>query len=191
MLSIGLNYAREALMQREEQIIKNLQRGVDVDKGFRQLLSEYKERIYWHIRGIVGTHEDAADVLQNTFLKAYKNIKSFKLDSKFYTWIYRIATNESLNHLQRNKKYVGEGDISELRDLKADEYFDGNQAQMVLQSALESLPHKQKVVFNMKYFDNMSYKEMSEILETSVGALKASFHHAKNKIEAFVKQQSL
>ena len=178
-------------MQTEEQIIKSLQRGVDVDKGFRQLVSDYKERIYWHIRGIVNTHEDAADVLQNTFLKVFKNIKSFKADSKFYTWVYRIATNESINHLQKNKKYISEENTFEIQNLEADSYFDGNEAQQILKLAIEKLPHKQRIVFNMKYFDDMSYNDISVVLGTSVGGLKASFHHAKNKIESYVKQQSL
>ncbi|GLR17820.1 RNA polymerase sigma factor [Portibacter lacus] len=178
-------------MQNEELIIKNIQKGIDVEKGFRTLVTLYKERIYWHIRGIVKTHEDAADVMQNTFLKAYKNIGTFKSDSKFYTWMYRIATNESLNHLQKQKKYKSEEAEHEVLSLEADTYFDGDEAQMILQKALESLPDKQRIVFNMKYFDDMSYNDISEVLGTSVGGLKASFHHAKNKIEAFVKQQSL
>jgi RNA polymerase sigma-70 factor (ECF subfamily) len=177
-------------MLNEELIIKNIQKGFDVEKGFRQLVNSYKEKVYWHIRGILKNHEDSADVLQNTFVKAYKNIKSFKADSKFYTWIYRIATNESLNHLQKNKKHLGGGDMEEMKQLAADHYFDGNEAQRILQKALESLPDKQRLVFNMKYFDDMSYDDISEVLGTSVGALKASFHHAKNKIEVFVKQQS-
>ena len=178
-------------MLNEELIIKNIQKGVDVEKGFRQLVNSYKERIYWHIRGILKNHEDSADVVQDTFVKAYKNIKSFKADSKFYTWIYRIATNESLNHLQRSKKHKSEGDSSEMTGLIADHFFDGNEAQQTLQKALDILPEKQRIVFNMKYFDDMSYNDISEVLGTSVGGLKASFHHAKNKIEAFVKQQSL
>lgn len=178
-------------MLNEELIIKNIQKGIDVEKGFRMLVNTYKEKIYWHIRGILKTHEDAADVLQNTFIKVYKNIKSFKADSKFYTWIYRIATNESLNHLQKNGKYRNDGDVIELGKMKADHFFDGSEAQRILQEALDLLPNKQRIVFNMKYFDDMSYKDMSLILGTSEGALKASFHHAKNKIEAFVKQHSL
>jgi len=178
-------------MQTEEQIIRNLQRGTDVEKGFRQLVSENKERIYWHIRGIVTNHEDAADVLQNTFLKAYKNIKSFKADSKFFTWIYRIATNESINHLKKEKRYVSEDGGLEIQNLEADSYFDGSKAQQILKLAIETLPHKQRIVFNMKYFDDMSYSDISEVLGTSIGGLKASYHHAKNKIESYVKQHSL
>lgn len=178
-------------MLNEEKIIHNIQKGIDVEKGFRQLVNAYKERIYWHIRGVVNTHEDAADVMQNTFIKAYKNLKGFNADAKFYTWLYRIATNESINLLKKNKRFLSEGDEQLLHREEADTYFDGDEASKILQEALERLPHKQRLVFNMKYFDEMTYEEISSILETSVGALKASFHHAKNKIEAFVKQQSL
>jgi len=178
-------------MLNEEQVITNIQRGIDVDKGFRFLVNTYKERVYWHVRGVVGTHEDASDVLQNTFIKAYRNINKFNADSKFYTWMYRIATNESINYLKKNKKYRNDDGEMTLINTVADVYFDGDEAQQILKVAIEKLPHKQRIVFNMKYFDEMTYDEISEILETSVGALKASFHHAKNKIEAFVKQQSL
>ncbi|WP_235298787.1 RNA polymerase sigma factor [Portibacter marinus] len=178
-------------MLNEEQIIQNIQSNIDVDAGFRQLVNAYKERIYWHIRGVVSTHEDAVDVMQNTFLKAYRNIKKFNADAKFYTWLYRIATNESINLLKKSNRYRNDDSENMLNHKEADVYLDGDEAVLILQRAIEQLPHKQRLVFNMKYFDEMTYDEISEILETSVGALKASFHHAKNKIEAFVKQQSL
>jgi len=178
-------------MLHEESIIRNIQSGIDVEIGFRKLVGEYKERVYWHARGIVGGHEDAADVTQNTFVKVYKNIGNFKRDSKFYTWLYRIATNESLNLLKKSKKHKGHVGDEELSKAAAQGYFDGTKAQRTLQDAIAQLPSKQKIVFNMKYFDEVTYNEMSEILETSVGALKASFHHAKNKIEAYIKEQCL
>ena len=177
-------------MLNEETIIEEIKDGLNVDRGFRTLVELYQEKIYWHIRSIVKVHEDANDVMQNTFIKAYKNIGNFKQDSKFYTWLYRIATNESLNFIKKNKNRVTIGmdeSINVLERLNADPYFDGNQAQIVLIKAIEQLPEKQKLVFNMKYFEEMSYQDISDILKTSVGGLKASYHHAVKKIEAFVK----
>ena len=180
-------------MVNEESIIRQLQQGIDVNKGFKVLVQLYQERIYWHIRSLMKSHEDTNDVMQNTFIKAYKNIGKFKQDSKFYTWIYRIATNESLNFINKNKKRAISG-IEEhaevLKRINADPYFDGNDAQAILLQAIQTLPEKQRLVFNMKYYDEMTYKEISEILETSVGALKASYHHATKKIETFVKRDS-
>jgi RNA polymerase sigma-70 factor, ECF subfamily len=135
-------------------------------------------------------HDDADDVLQNTFIKAWKNLKDFKGDSKIYTWLYRIATNEAITHLNKSKRDKTdaldgyENHLSNLLD--NDEYFDGNAAQLLLQKAILTLPEKQRIVFNMKYFDEMKYTEMSEILETSEGGLKASYHHAVKKIEEFL-----
>lgn len=159
--------------------------------AFKKLVSEYKERLYWHIRRIVLNHDDAHDVLQNTFIKVFRNIHSFKGDSSLYSWIYRIATNESLTFLNQKKKRSGlsSEQIQEklIQNLKSDAYFDGEQAMFILQEAISKLPEKQRLVFNMKYFDNMKYNEISEILDTSIGALKASYHHATKKIEKFIK----
>lgn len=177
-------------MVNEEEIIKQIQQGKNVESGFKTLMRLYQEKLYWHIRSILKSHEDSNDVLQNTFLKAYKNINQFKIDSKFYTWIYRIATNESLNFLnKRKRKAMATLEEHEylIENLNAEQEIDGDKAQRVLQMALDRLPDKQKIVFQMKYFEEMNYKDMSEILDTSVGALKASFHHAVKKIEAFVK----
>lgn len=174
----------------EEEIIENIKKGIDVEQGFRWIVSTYKERVYWHIRGIVGTHEDATDILQNTFVKVYKNVRSFQQEARLFTWLYRIATNESLNHLKKNKKFRSEELGVNLSLHEAETHVDGEEIQQLLQKALETLPHKQRLVFNMKYFDEMTYDQISEILETSVGALKASFHHAKKKIEAFIKVNS-
>ena len=165
------------------------------EHGFRCLMSKYKERMYWHIRKIVVCHEDADDVLQNTFIKVFRSIERFKGDSGLYTWMYRIATNESLTHLKKMKRISAKAlDNEELmlsQKLVADTHFEGSVIQETLQNALLTLPTKQRMVFNMKYFDGMKYKEMSEVLETSVGALKASYHHARQKIEAYIKKQEI
>lgn len=163
------------------------------DQGFRVLMVQHQEKIYWHVRKMVTFHEDADDVVQNTFIKVYKNIDKFKGDSKLYTWIYRIATNESLTFLRKkknNREDAIDGDNSSFAAaLKADKYFDGTEAEHLLQQAMQILPEKQKLVFSLRYYDNMSYAEMSESLETSVGGLKASYHHAVKKIEDFIKSE--
>ena len=150
---------------------------------FSAIVAQYKERLYWHIRKMVIVHEDADDVLQNTFLKAWKGLENFKGDAKMYTWLYRIATNEAINFLnsKRNFQTAPLEDAGHL--LHHDAYFSGDELQLKLQEAILSLPEKQRIVFNMKYFDEMPYDEMSEILGTSVGALKASYHHAVKKIK--------
>ena len=164
------------------------------DAGFKILMQQYQESIYWHIRRMVITHEDADDVVQNTFIKVYKNIGSFKAESKLYTWIYRIATNESITFLnKRNRKRtesIDNDDVSLENQLTADEFFDGDEAQLILQQAIIKLPAKQKAVFNMRYFEEKSYKDISSIMETSVGALKASYHHAVKKIEESIKNRT-
>ena len=150
---------------------------------FSVIVAQYKERLYWHIRKIVIVHEDADDVLQNTFLKAWDGLNTFKGNAKLYTWLYRIATNEAINFLnsKRNRQMMPLEDAGHL--LYHDSYFSGDELQEKLQKAILALPEKQRIVFNMKYFDEMPYDEMSEILGTSVGALKASYHHAVKKIK--------
>ena len=160
------------------------------EASFRRLISLHKERLYWHIRKIVLNHDDADDVLQNTFIKVFKHIEGFKGDSKIYSWMYRIATNESISFLNKKAKQL-QTDIQNVQELavqnlEADVYFDGDGIQMKLQRAIVSLPQKQQLVFNMRYFDEMKYEDMSDILDTSVGALKASYHHARKKIERFL-----
>lgn len=154
-------------------------------------MSLYKERLYWHIRKIVIRHEDADDALQNTFIKVFKSIDSFKGESKLYSWLYRIATNEAINQINRNAKHqqmTSEAyQLQAINNLRADIYFDGDEIQIKLQKAVANLPQKQQLVFNMKYFDDMKYKDMAEILDTSEGALKASYHIAVKKIEAYLK----
>ncbi len=159
--------------------------------GFKALVSNYSERLYWHIRRIVLVHEDADDILQETFIKAWQNLDSFRGDSRILTWLYRIATNESLGHLRKFKdKYhleIDNPEISIINTLESDSYFDGDEAVIKLQKAILSLPEKQRIVFLMKYYDEMKYKEISKVLDTSVGGLKASYHHAVSKIEEFLK----
>lgn len=161
-------------------------------KAFEVLIDMYKERLYWHIRGIVLNHDDADDVLQNTFIKVYRNIDGFKGDSKLYSWMYRIATNESLTFLKQKSRKLGVSDVEYqerlVEKLQADVHFDGDEIQLKLQKAIAILPEKQKLVFNMKYFQELKYQEISTILETSVGGLKASYHLAVKKIEAYLKE---
>ena len=163
------------------------------ESGFRSLMHQFQEQTYWHIRRMVTSHEDADDVVQNTFIKVFRNLDKFKGDSKLYTWIYRIATNESITFLKKkNRRYSESIDGSESNienNLVADPYFDGNHVQILLQKAIVALPEKQKAVFNLRYYDEMSYNDISEILQTSVGALKASYHHAVKKIEAYLKNE--
>ena len=158
------------------------------DEAFRLLLSKYQQKIYWHIRRMVINHDDTDDLVQDVFIKVWKSLSNFRSDSLLYTWLYRIATNESITFLNRKKlrNSVSLDDPTGkdlIETLAESPYFDGDQAQMKLQKALLTLPEKQRMVFNMKYFDDLKYEEISEILGTSVGALKASFHIAVKKIE--------
>ena len=175
----------------EETLIENLKQKDTQAKAFEVLINTYKERLYWHIRRIVLNHDDTDDVLKNTFIKNFRNIDKFKGDSKLYSWMYRIATNEALTFLKVKSKKLGV-DNEELQErmannLQADVYFEGDEIQLKLQKAIALLPEKQKLVFNMKYFEELKYEEISEILETSVGGLKASYHLAVKKIEASLK----
>ena len=176
----------------EETLVQELKQEESRAKAFEVLVNTYKERLYWHIRRIVLNHDDTDDVLQNTFIKIYKNIDNFKGESKLYSWMYRIATNESLTFLKQKSKKMGISD-QELKDrlvenLEADVYFEGDEIQLKLQKALASLPDKQKLVFTMKYFQEMKYEDISEALGTSVGGLKASYHLAVKKIETYLKE---
>lgn len=173
-------------MLHEENLIERLRAVQTRDKAFRDLVELYQERIYWHIRKFVLEHEDANDILQNTFIKAYKGLSGFKGDAKLFTWLYRIASNESITFLNKAKRRASSS-LEAADRLEADAFFDGDEAQVMLQRALAELPEKQRLVFNMKYYEEMTYQEISDILETSVGALKASFHHAVKKIEFFFK----
>jgi RNA polymerase sigma factor (sigma-70 family) len=160
------------------------------EKAFTAILKKYQEKLYWHIRRMVVDHEDANDVLQNMFIKVWKGLDNFREDSQLYTWLYRIATNESLSFLEQQKRRstvsMDEEDNSLTNKLKADRYFDANKLEWKLQLAIQQLPEKQRIVFNLRYYDEMPYEEMSRVLETSEGALKASYHHAAKKIEDFI-----
>lgn len=162
----------------------------DVNNGFRLLVKRYSQPIYWHIRKIVYTHADADDITQNVFIKVFQNLSGFKRNSSLKTWIYKIATNESLNFINSaaQKKNIRSDElvIQLSSQLKDDNFFDGDEIQFKLQQAIAKLPEKQRIVFNMKYFDDIKYEDMSEILETSVGALKSSYHHASKKVEQFL-----
>ena len=158
--------------------------------AFNLIIRKYQERIYWHVRKLVIDHNDTDDILQNTFIKVWSGLENFREASGLYTWLYRIATNEALTFLKQKKRkyFLPLVDVQRqlLETLENDEYFDGNEAQLKLQKALLTLPEKQRLVFNMKYFDEMKYQEIAEILKTSVGALKASYHHAVRKIEKYL-----
>jgi RNA polymerase sigma-70 factor (ECF subfamily) len=171
----------------DKEIIELIGNPASSEMGFRVLVNQYQERIYWHIRRMVYAHEDTNDIAQNTFIKIWKNLASFRSDSNLYTWIYRIATNETFDFLKKKKRYVfsADGDYrDELnKNLEDDNIFDGSAIEKKLQKSLLTLPDKQRIVFNMKYFDEMKYEEISSILGTSVGALKASYHLAVKKIE--------
>jgi RNA polymerase sigma-70 factor (ECF subfamily) len=174
----------------ESEFILRLQDPKSKEAAFRELLQLYKERLYWHIRKIVISHDDADDVLQNTFIKVYRSIDKFKGDSKLFSWMYRIATNESITHINKNAKRLQisneEHQTNAINNLTADVYFEGDAIQLKLQQAIAALPQKQQLVFNMKYFEALKYKDMAEVLDTSEGALKASYHIAVKKIEAFL-----
>jgi|TARA_B100001063_G_C16530436_1_gene436128 RNA polymerase sigma-70 factor (ECF subfamily) len=175
----------------EDLLIKRLQEKKTSSEAFKELVSLYKERLYWHIRNMVKDHEDTHDVLQNTFIKVFKNIHNFKGESKLFSWMYRIATNEAISFLNKRAKrnQISSEDLQQqlIANLESDVYFEGDEIQLKLQKAIASLPAKQQQVFNMKYFQELKYREMSEILETSEGALKASYHHAAKKIEEYLK----
>jgi len=178
----------------DQLIVDWIRTPATADKGFRALLDKYQQKLYWHIRRMVLVHEDADDVLQNTFIKVYRSIDRFEGKSSLYTWLYRIATNECLSFMERNKRHCydgmdGEGEDGLLNKLQSDPYFDGDAVQLCLQQALATLPDRQKQVFLLRYHDEMSYRDMSEILDTSEGALKASYHHAVKKIGEFFKQR--
>ena len=160
------------------------------EAAFTRIIKKYQEKLYWHIRRMVVEHEDANDVLQNMFIKVWKSLENFREDSQLYTWLYRIATNESLTFLQQQKKRsslsIDDDDSTIGNKIKADEHFDANKLEWKLQLAIQKLPEKQRAVFNLRYYDEMPYEEMSRVLETSEGALKASYHHAVKKIEDYI-----
>ena len=178
-------------MQDEAAVIKELLDPKTQNIAFQKLLTESQKPLYNHIRYIVLNHDDTDDVLQNTFVKIFQNLKNFKGESKLFSWMYRIATNEAITFINLKAKRAGissnEYNQKAIENLQADAYFDGNEIQLKLQKAVQQLPDKQQLVFKMKYFEELKYTEISTILKTSVGALKASYHHAVKKIEECMK----
>ncbi len=170
------------------EILKLFQTEGQKERAFLLLVEKYQKRLYWHVRKIVIIHEDADDVIQNVFIKVWKNLEGFKSNAQLYTWLYKIATNEALSLLKTKKKnsivhyeeFLG-------NSLSGDEYFNGDEIEIRLQKAILSLPERQRLVFNMRYFEELKYEEIAEILDLSVGALKASYYHARKKIEEFFK----
>lgn len=175
----------------EAEVIRQLASSEGRQKVFPMIVDQYSQSLYWKIRSIVLTHEDADDVLQNTFLKAWKSLPTFQGKAKLSTWLYRIAINESLDFLRHQKTAVlssADADLSVANRLLADDYFDGDKSQAVLQEAIATLPDVQRMVFTLRYYDEMKYSEMSEILGTSEGSLKASYHIAVQKVTDYVKR---
>ena len=174
-------------MEEQTLLVHALQNPATQEAGFKILIKEYQQPLYWHIRKIVFDHEDADDVLQNTYIKVFKNIKNFRGESKLFSWMYRIATNEALTFIKQKSRKLGlsinEFNEKQVNQLEADVYFEGDAIALKLQLAVANLPEKQRLVFNLKYYEELKYDEISEILETSVGALKASYHHAVKKIK--------
>lgn len=163
-------------------------------QAFRAIVVRYQKKLYWHIRRMLIDHDDTDDVLQNVFIKVWKGLDNFKEDAQLFTWLYRIATNETLTFIRQRKAELqvrfGDVEYSIESKLSEDPYFKGDAIQRKLQAAIQELPEKQRLVFTMKYFDEMKYEDMSQILDTSVGALKASYHHAVKKIEAYIRSTS-
>lgn len=174
----------------DDEILKLYKEESSRNKALQCLIEKYQQKLYWQIRKIVIDHDDADDVLQNSFIKIWKGLENFKEESQLFTWLYRIATNEALTFLRQKKKQNAtslhpiEYQLSKL--LESDVYFEGDAIQLKLQQAILTLPEKQRLVFNMRYYDEMPYEQMSDVLETSVGALKASYHHAVKKIEEYL-----
>ncbi len=174
----------------DQEIIEQFAQEANRNYVFNLLVRQYQQRLYWHIRRMVIDHDDSDDILQNVFVKAFHALPKFRGDSKIYTWLYKIATNECITFLNAKKRrfFIPMVDVENQlsKNIESDSYFSGDQIQMKLQQAILTLPEKQRLVFNLKYFEEMKYEDMSEILGTSVGALKASYHHAVKKIEAFL-----
>jgi RNA polymerase sigma factor (sigma-70 family) len=174
----------------DAELLEQFGRPETKEAGYTAIIKKYQEKLYWHVRRIVVDHDDANDVLQNTFIRVWKGLENFREDAQLYTWLYRIATNESLSFLDQKKKKasISFGDVESglSNTIKADKYFDARKIEWKLQLAIQQLPEKQRVVFNLRYYDEMPYNEISRVLDTSEGALKASYHHAVKKIEDFI-----
>ncbi len=174
----------------DSELLEDFRDPAKREQAFTSIIRKYQEKLYWHIRRMVVEHEDANDVLQNVFIRVWNGLANFREDAQLYTWLYRIATNESLSFLEQQKKRsaVPFGDVEEVlsNKIKADKHFDANKLEWKLQLAIQQLPEKQRAVFTLRYYDEMPYEEMSRVLDTSEGALKASYHHAVKKIEDFI-----
>lgn len=174
----------------EQTLLNQLKDRTTRRKAFSTLVEKYDEKLYWIIRHIVGTHEDADDALQNTFIKAWSKLDDFRGEANIGTWLHRIAVNEALNLIRKEKRYAGTDiDASDISNAFADEYFDGDEAEQMLREAMETLPEAQRAVFALKYYEDKQYKEISQILGTSEGGLKANYHHAVEKIKQFFKKK--
>lgn len=175
----------------DSELLAQFRNPVTKEKAFTAIIKKYQEKLYWHVRRMVIEHEDANDVLQNVFIRVWNGLENFREDSRLYTWLYRIATNESLTYLEQQKKRsavsMSEVESGLSNKIKADKFFDPNRLEWKLQLAIQQLPEKQRLVFNLRYYDEMPYEEMSKVLDTSEGALKASYHHAVKKIEDYIK----
>ena len=175
----------------DSELLVEFRNPVTKEKAFTSIIKKYQEKLYWHLRRMVVDHEDANDVLQNVMIRVWNGLENFREDSQLYTWLYRVATNECLTFLEQQKKRaaVSLSDVeSGLENkIKADQNFDGNKLEWKLQLGIQQLPEKQRIVFQLRYYDEMPYEEMSRVLETSEGALKASYHHAVKKIEEYIK----
>jgi RNA polymerase sigma factor (sigma-70 family) len=174
----------------DETLLLQFAQAATKEKAFTSIVKKYQERLYWHIRRMVISHADADDVMQNTFIKVWNALDNFRADSQLYTWLYRIATNESLTHMEKNQKKatLNYDDVQSNLSQKiiAEDNFDSQKLEWKLQLAIQQLPDKQRAVFNLRYYDEMPYDQMSEVLGTSTGALKASYHHAAKKIEDYI-----
>jgi RNA polymerase sigma-70 factor, ECF subfamily len=177
----------------DERLIVQIKDPTQKRMAFHELVTIYQEKLYWHIRKIVIDHDDTDDILQDVFVKVWNNIDNFREESSLYTWLFRIATNESLTFLSKQKRrkifFVQSDDEYLLGKLEADEYFDGDEIQRKLMAAVMKLPDRQRLVFNLKYFSGMKFTEIAEILQLTTGALKASYHIAVKKIEEYLKPQ--
>lgn len=182
-------------MVEEQELVSALKSESTKEEAFRKLVSQYKERLYWQIRNMVLDHDDADDVLQNTFIKVFRNIHSFNGDSKLHTWMYRIAANESITFLnkkaKRNNVTLENVKNEAVRKLETDVYFEGDALQLHFQKAIATLPERQQLIFTMKYFSDRTFEELSEVLDTSVGGLKSSYHIAVKKITEYIKNNEI
>jgi RNA polymerase sigma-70 factor (ECF subfamily) len=177
----------------DSELLVQFRNPITKEKAYTVLIKRYQEKLYWHVRRMVVSHDDANDVLQNVFIRVWNGLENFREDSQLYTWLYRIATNECLTFIEQQKKRsavsLSEVESGLSNKIKADKHFDPNRLEWKLQLAIQQLPEKQRIVFHLRYYDEMPYEQMSKVLETSEGALKASYHHAVKKIEDYIRNR--